>query len=56
MTQPFMQQIADRLMITLNDDLVYAIEGACITGAEWADDPETCLTRVRGALEEMGYD
>ena len=37
----------------LRDDVVDAIETACITQAEWEKDPDDCLSRVSGALEEM---
>ena len=50
------QEIAERLGAELDGDLIMCIEGACITEAEWGADPDSCLQRIRGAMEEMEYD
>jgi len=52
----FYGQIADALGMPLDDDLVTAIEGACVTQAEWQADPQSCKARIRGAMEEMDGD
>lgn len=47
------QEIAKRLDMKLDDDLVICIEGACITRPEWEANPDGCLQRVRGVMEEL---
>lgn len=49
----FYSEIADRMVEPLNDLMIDAIEAACITEAEWQADPNDCVNRVHGALEEM---
>lgn len=49
----FYQQIADSMNMVLDDELICAIEGSCVTQAEWAADESSCKSRIRGALEEM---
>lgn len=50
----FKAQIAERLGYRVDDDeFVMALEGACVIEPEYESDPEDCISRVRGALEEM---
>lgn len=49
----FYSEIAQHFMCGLRDDIIDAIEAACITEAEWRDNPDDCITRVYDALEEM---
>lgn len=49
----FYSEIAQHFMCGLRDDVIDAIEAACITEAEWRENPDDCITRVYGALEEM---
>ena len=49
----FYSEIAEHFMGGLRDDVIDAIEAACITEAEWQADPDSCIYRVHGALEEM---
>jgi len=46
-------EIAEHLDRPLDDDLVMAIEAACITRADWNYDIEDCVQRIRGAEEEL---
>lgn len=48
----FYQQIAADMQTTLDDELIMAIEGACITQAEYQANAFECRQRIRGALEE----
>jgi len=47
------ESIASYMNWPLDDDLISAIECACITTQEWLDNPNECVQRVRGALEEQ---
>ena len=49
----FYKEIGEHFVCGLRDDIIYAIEAACITEQEWRDNPDDCITRVYGALEEM---
>lgn len=49
------QQIASRMGRRLDDLLTLAIDAACVTEQEWDLDPEACIDRVNGAMEEL-YD
>ena len=47
------QKVAEYMDFECDDTLVMAVEGACITTPEWLADPDACVHRVRGAMEEM---
>jgi len=49
----FYQEIAELIPCGLRDDIIDAIEAACVTEQEWQDNPDDCISRVYGALEEM---
>ena len=49
----FYSEIAQHFMCGLRDDIIDAIEAACITEAEWRENPDDCVTRAYAALEEM---
>lgn len=49
----FYTEIAEHFVCGLRDDIIDAIEAACITEAEWRDNPDDCVNRVYAALEEM---
>lgn len=49
----FYYEIAARFDSPLSDELVDAIEAACITEEEWQDDENDATQRVHGALEEL---
>lgn len=49
----FYQEIGQHFPCGLRDDIIDAIEAACITEAEWRENPDDCVTRVYAALEEM---
>ena len=49
----FYSEIAEHFVCGLRDDIIDAIEAACITEQEWRDNPDDCVTRVYAALEEM---
>ena len=49
----FYSEIAQHFMCGLRDDIIDAIEAACITEAEWRENPDDCVTRVYAALEEL---
>lgn len=49
----FYSEIAQHFTCGLRDDIIDAIEAACITEAEWRENPDDCVTRVYAALEEM---
>jgi hypothetical protein len=49
----FYNEIGQQFMCGLRDDVINAIEAACITEAEWRTDPDGCIGRVYGALEEL---
>ena len=52
----FYNEIADHFQGYLRDDVIDAIELACVTGSEWENDPDDCLDRVTGAIEELFTD
>lgn len=45
--------IAAYLRWDLDDNLVDAIEAACITREEWLESREACVQRVHAAMEEL---
>lgn len=49
----FYNEIAEHMACGLRDDIIDAIEAACVTEAEWRENPDDCIGRVYGALEEM---
>lgn len=49
----FYNEIAEQFVCGPRDDIIDAIEAACITEQEWRDNPDDCIARVYGALEEM---
>jgi hypothetical protein len=49
----FYNEIADHFQGYLRDDVIDAIEAACITEGEWTEDQEDCIGRIHGALEEF---
>lgn len=49
----FYTEIVERFYGVQRDDVIDAIEFSCITEAQWQNDPEDCLARVQGALEEI---
>lgn len=49
----FYNKIGEHFVCGLRDDVIYAIEAACITEAEWQANPDDCVNRVYAALEEM---
>lgn len=49
----FYSEIAQHFVCGLRDDIIDAIEAACITEQEWRDNPDDCINRVYAALEEM---
>lgn len=49
----FYQEIGQHFPCGLRDDIIDAIEAACVTEAEWRENPDDCVTRVYAALEEL---
>ena len=49
----FYSEIAEHFVCGLRDDIIDAIEAACITEQEWRENPDDCVTRVYAALEEL---
>lgn len=52
----FYNEIVDFFHGHLRDDVIDAIEAACVTQAEWESDQDDVLDRVQGALEEFYTD
>jgi hypothetical protein len=52
----FYNEIFDQFQGHLRDDIIDAIEGACITSAEWAANQQDCIERIYGVLEESMFD
>lgn len=51
--QEFYEKVATDMDNVCDDEFITAIEGACITQAEYARDPQACHQRIRAAFEEM---
>lgn len=49
----FYNEIADQFYGMDRETVFDAVEFACITQTEWEVDPEACMDRVQGALEEI---
>lgn len=49
----FYNEIADHFYGVDRETVFNAIEFACIAQSEWELDPEYCMNRVQGALEEI---
>ncbi len=47
--------VAQDMDMPCDDDFVSAIEGACVTQPEYANDPAGCHQRINGALEEIFF-
>ena len=49
----FYREIGAHFVCGLRDDVIDAIEAACITEQEWRDNPDDCVNRAYAALEEL---
>lgn len=49
----FYREIGEHFVCCLRDDVITAIEAACITEQEWRDNPDDCVNRTYAALEEL---
>ena len=51
--QAFYKEISTAIRMPLDDLLIDAIQGACVTQSEWAESKADCIQRIYGALEEL---
>lgn len=49
----FYNEVTVKFQDYLRDDVIDAVEEACITQQEWHDNQRGCIQRIYGALEEI---
>jgi hypothetical protein len=52
----FYDEVANCFQDHLRDDVIDAMEAACVTSQEWASDRGQCIQRITSALEEFAFD